>query len=384
MIWVHNRRLCDGSRAGREGKPRISMAFDAFISYSHTDKATADAACATLERAGIRCWIAPRDVPPGSQWAGAIIGGIDQCRVMVLIFSSHANASNQIHREVERAASKGIPIIPLRIEDANPTSSLEYFLGSIHWLDALTPPLEKHLQRLAETVTACLAVDRRAAAAPGTEPVRTAPLRDAPRRQDQAARPAMRGRRWALVAATTVLSVMVGGAALLYLKQGTNMVAPAPEAAAPPGQFRSASEPGDQRSAAASRPSSAAEPVMPRPERSVAGPPIVAPRPSPPTPCDGGAVTVSSAPGCARPLSADEEGVLNPKDTFKECDNCPEMVVVPAGRFTMGSPRNEAGRYDLEAPQHEVTFKKHLAVGKFTEVELCLGRGFPGAIRVMP
>jgi hypothetical protein len=136
------------------------MAFDAFISYSNEDKAIADAACATLEGLGIRCWIAPRDVPPGSQWAAAIINAIDHCRIMVLVFSSHANVSNQIHREVERSVSKGIPIIPLRIEDVSPSSSMEYFLGSIHWLDALTPPLEKHLQRLGQTVKSFLDVVR--------------------------------------------------------------------------------------------------------------------------------------------------------------------------------------------------------------------------------
>jgi hypothetical protein len=107
------------------------MAHDAFISYSNQDKAIADAACAILENAGTRCWIAPRDVPPGSEWAAAIVGAIDQCRVLVLIFSAHANISNQIHREVERAVSKSIPIFPLRIEDVAPSRSMEYFLGAI-------------------------------------------------------------------------------------------------------------------------------------------------------------------------------------------------------------------------------------------------------------
>jgi hypothetical protein len=41
------------------------MEYDVFISYSHPDKASADAACATLEQAGIRCRIAPRDIVPG-------------------------------------------------------------------------------------------------------------------------------------------------------------------------------------------------------------------------------------------------------------------------------------------------------------------------------
>jgi hypothetical protein len=135
------------------------MPFDAFISYSSSDKIAADTTCALLEHAGVRCWIAPRDVRPGSEYGAAIIDAIDQCRVMVLIFSSNANASNQIRREIERAASKGLPIVPVRIEDVVPTKSLEYFLGPIHWLDALTQPIEKHLQQLSETVKAILNVE---------------------------------------------------------------------------------------------------------------------------------------------------------------------------------------------------------------------------------
>jgi TIR domain len=135
------------------------MALDTFISYSSKDKTAADAACAVLERAGIRCWIAPRDIRPGQEYGHSIIEAIDQCRVMVLIFSANANDSRQIHREIERAVSKGVPIIPLRIEEVVPTKSMEYFLGAIHWLDALTPPLEKHLQQLAETVKAFLQID---------------------------------------------------------------------------------------------------------------------------------------------------------------------------------------------------------------------------------
>jgi hypothetical protein len=112
-----------------------------------------------LERAGIRCWIAPRDIRPGQEYGQSIIEAIDRCRVMVLIFSANANDSRQTHREIERAVSKGVPIIPLRIEEVVPTKSMEYFLGAIHWLDALTPPLEKHLQQLAEAVKALLQVE---------------------------------------------------------------------------------------------------------------------------------------------------------------------------------------------------------------------------------
>lgn len=127
------------------------MAHDAFISYSVQDKPIADAVCATLEGHGIRCWIAPRDILPGIDWGEAIIDGITGSKMMVLIFSSNANKSLQIKHEVERAVHHGLPIVPLRVEDVVPSKSLEYFISTPHWLDALTPPLEQHLAHLAET-----------------------------------------------------------------------------------------------------------------------------------------------------------------------------------------------------------------------------------------
>jgi len=150
----------DAARA-QDSAPRLTartsrMAYDVFISYSHVDKAAADAACATLERAGIRCWIAPRDITPGDEWSAAIIKAIDQCRAIVLIFSQSANSSRQIRREVERAVTVGIPLVPMRIEDVVPTESLAYFMSTVHWLDAMTPPFENHLVKLADSIKALL------------------------------------------------------------------------------------------------------------------------------------------------------------------------------------------------------------------------------------
>jgi formylglycine-generating enzyme required for sulfatase activity len=79
-------------------------------------------------------------------------------------------------------------------------------------------------------------------------------------------------------------------------------------------------------------------------------------------PCRG-PVTVSAAARCA-PLTAAQERGLKPKDRFQECENCPEMVVVPAGSFTMGSPDDEKGRYGWEGPQHDVKIGKLFAAGR--------------------
>jgi TIR domain len=135
------------------------MDFDVFISYSSKDKEIADAACAALEMAGIRCWIAPRDIVPGREWGAAIVEAIDNSRLMVLIFSSGANQSRQIYREVERAVSKGIPILPMRIEDVPPADSLAYYMNAVQWLDAHTPPPEQHLQRLVDATRTLLRID---------------------------------------------------------------------------------------------------------------------------------------------------------------------------------------------------------------------------------
>ena len=132
------------------------MAHDVFISYSSKDKPTADATCAILESKGIRCWIAPRDILPSADWGEAIVDAIGGARVFVLVFSSNANASPQIKREVERAINRGIPVVPFRIENVLPTKSLEYFLSTPHWLDAFSPPLEQHLNYLATVVSSVL------------------------------------------------------------------------------------------------------------------------------------------------------------------------------------------------------------------------------------
>jgi hypothetical protein len=142
------------------------MAHDIFISHSSKDKTIADAICATFEANGMRCWVAPRDVPPGAAWGAAIVEAIEQSRVMVLVFSDNANASGQIAREVECAASHGVTIVPIRMQDVAPARTLQFFLSNIHWLDALSPPLGRRLQEIAAKIKPML----------GHEATITAPL----------------------------------------------------------------------------------------------------------------------------------------------------------------------------------------------------------------
>lgn len=86
--------------------------------------------------------------------------------------------------------------------------------------------------------------------------------------------------------------------------------------------------------------------------------PVVPPKPIEP------AVGVFPPPVGVQTLAPERERALKPKDTFKECDACPEMVVVPPGSFMMGSPESETARSSVEGPQRRVTFARPFAVGR--------------------
>jgi tetratricopeptide (TPR) repeat protein len=132
------------------------MSHDVFISYSSIDRSAADSICATLEQRGINCWIAPRNITPGADWSAAIIDAINESSLMVLVMSSHANASRQIHREVERAINKGITVLPYRVQNVDPDQALEYYIGSLQYLDAYSGPQASHLEMLGDTVSQLL------------------------------------------------------------------------------------------------------------------------------------------------------------------------------------------------------------------------------------
>jgi len=132
------------------------MAHDVFISYSSEDKAIADAVCSALEVVKIRCWIAPRDILPGQEWAEAIVNGVTGSRVMVLIFSSSSKESKHVRRELALAIDSKVIVIPLKIDDIPFEGPMQYFLFDTHWLDAMNPPTEKEIQKLVETARAIL------------------------------------------------------------------------------------------------------------------------------------------------------------------------------------------------------------------------------------
>ena len=128
-----------------------------FISYSKADRSTAEAICAKLEALDFRCWMAPRNIVAGREWAESIVEAIDGCDAFVLVFSPAANASKHVLREVERAAGHGKIVIRFRVADIPTSNSLAYYLDVAQWFDGFPPPVEKHLDRFVRTLQAALA-----------------------------------------------------------------------------------------------------------------------------------------------------------------------------------------------------------------------------------
>jgi hypothetical protein len=124
----------------------------AFISHSSRDHGWAEQVCAVLEGHGLNCWLAPRDIDPGAPYDEEILRGIECSQTFILLLSDSANKSPHVKRELMCALRAGHSVYPIRIQEVQPGKKLEYLLEGIHWVDAWMPPIEAHLNRLAELI----------------------------------------------------------------------------------------------------------------------------------------------------------------------------------------------------------------------------------------
>lgn len=125
-----------------------------FISYSSQDRNVAETLCTGIENEGVRCWIAPRNVAPGQRYAEAILEGIDDCALFLIVFSEAANASPHVCNEIEDAGSKGKPLLLVRTDSADPRDNrfISLFLRSHQWFDASHGSIDSHVSRIVHDV----------------------------------------------------------------------------------------------------------------------------------------------------------------------------------------------------------------------------------------
>ena len=175
----------------------------AFVSYAAADKATADTLTAWLEERGIRCWIAPRDVPAGALYADAIVRGINEAPALVLLLSRNATGSSHVGKELERASSKSKQIIAVRLDDAPLTPAFEYFLSESQWVDVPAEGRDAGFARVAEALGDPAAPRSRPAVAAAPAALPAAPRRRWP---------------WRATLGALALAVVLAGAGSYFLR----------------------------------------------------------------------------------------------------------------------------------------------------------------------
>jgi hypothetical protein len=139
---------------------------DIFICFSSKDESTAGEVVDFLEARGLKCWISARDVGPGQNYQEAIVEAIAASKVFVFLFSDFSSKSGEIKKELSLAGSRGLTVIPLRLDSVVPTGALSYELATRQWID-IFPDRDAALEQVATAATEGLRprVDRPAAAA---------------------------------------------------------------------------------------------------------------------------------------------------------------------------------------------------------------------------
>lgn len=112
------------------------MNHDVFISYSSQDIEAAQAICHVLEQNEIRCWMAPRNIPPGSDYGDVIDDAIKSCKAVVVLYSEKAASSPWVTGELNVAFEEQKTIIPLRLDKTPLKGQTRVMLNQRHWIDA--------------------------------------------------------------------------------------------------------------------------------------------------------------------------------------------------------------------------------------------------------
>jgi formylglycine-generating enzyme required for sulfatase activity len=310
-----------------------------FITYSSKDQKVAGAICTALENRGLACWISSRNVKPGQNFQEQIVKAIRVAKIMVLVFTANANNSNEIKKELALASQNNLVVIPVRIEDVVPNEAFAYEFATRQWID-LFGDWEDSIARLVELIASTIDDHHRASTTP-ERPTVGALGQDTPR--SKLGHPPKR----ALLIAAVFAVVLIGSVGVWFGNIVRPSVPSAPIPVQPP------------------------QTTVPAGSAAVQPPPI--PAQAPVTPVQPASSIIVT------PLSPDRERALKPKDSFNECDKCPEMTVVPAGSFMMGAPDGEQGHVATELPQHRVTIAKPFAVGRFAvtfdEWDACVADG---------
>src|ERR1700689_4848044 len=147
------RSILDG---GGLDRPRVVVSSPIFISYSSIDQKVAETICDALQARGYSCWIACRNIGAGDNFQEAIVKAIRSARVMLLVFTSNANNSDEIKKEIVLAGRHHVTVVPVRVEDVVPNDAFPYEFATRQWID-LFRNWEQEIELLASRLEHALA-----------------------------------------------------------------------------------------------------------------------------------------------------------------------------------------------------------------------------------
>ena len=160
------------------------MNHDIFISYSSKQKSIADGVCHYLEENGFKCWMAPRDIPIGSEYGDLIEEAIKACKAIVLVFSEAASISKWVKGEINVAFSEDKPILPFRVDETEIKGGFRVMLNQMHWIDAY-PHYADRLPDLLNSISSLLGRPLRKVVVQGDTSKRDETIREEPNRSEK-------------------------------------------------------------------------------------------------------------------------------------------------------------------------------------------------------
>ena len=129
------------------------MSHQVFISFSSKDKKFAERVYSHLTGNNISCWISSKDIPPGADYQACIVDAIEKAKIVVLIFSTRANDSHEVAKELSLASKK--TVVPTRIEDVLPQGAFQYQLSNRQFID-LFEDFDNKLNELSDRIKIAL------------------------------------------------------------------------------------------------------------------------------------------------------------------------------------------------------------------------------------
>jgi hypothetical protein len=135
------------------------MSAEVFISFASQDDKVASTICKAIENRGFKCWISTRDIQPGENFQSSIVRAIRGAKVLLLVFTSNSNRSEEMTKELALASQQKLMVVPLRVENVTPSDAFAYEFATRQWID-LFADWERAMNHLCARLTAALADDR--------------------------------------------------------------------------------------------------------------------------------------------------------------------------------------------------------------------------------